>query len=237
MIKLLLAEDDANLSYIIKSSLEYVVGGYEVLTANNGKEGIAMWKEYKPDVIVADIEMPEMDGFEMVAKIRELDGETLILFASARVSPKDVDAAYKLGGNNYVKKPFTPQELDAHIKGLLKLRNEFRIRNESYIRKMGNYSFDAINGSLKDGDGKVIPITSREAGVLRVLVMNKGETIKRGTLLEHFWDKEEGDYFASRSLDVFLCQLRNKLVDPSVKIETVRGIGLRLIECDSEEGL
>ena len=84
MIKLLLVEDDASLGYMVKSSLEDLIGGYEVIIANNGKEGLDAWKEHRPDIIVADIEMPVMDGREMVAKIREIDGDTPVLFASAR---------------------------------------------------------------------------------------------------------------------------------------------------------
>ena len=84
MIKLILVEDDASLCYMVKSSLEDLIGGYEVIIANNGKEGLDAWKEHRPDIIVADIEMPVMDGREMVAKIREIDGDTPVLFASAR---------------------------------------------------------------------------------------------------------------------------------------------------------
>ena len=90
MIRLLLVEDDANLCYIIQGGLEDMIGGYEVTTAANGEEGLRVWREQKPDVIVSDIEMPVMDGYEMVRRIRETDGDTPILFTSGRVSPKDV---------------------------------------------------------------------------------------------------------------------------------------------------
>ena len=104
IIKLLLVEDDANLCYIIQGGLEDMIGGYEVLTASNGEEGLAVWKAQQPDVIVADIEMPVMDGYEMVRRIREQDEHVPILFTSGRVSPKDVVKGYELGVNNYVKK-------------------------------------------------------------------------------------------------------------------------------------
>ena len=90
MIKLLLVEDDASLCYMVKSSLEDLIGGYEVIIANNGKEGLDAWKEHQPDIIVTDIEMPVMDGREMVSRIREIDGDTPLLFASGHVTPKDV---------------------------------------------------------------------------------------------------------------------------------------------------
>ena len=112
MIKLLLVEDDANLSYIIQGGLEDMIGGYEVIIACNGKEGLEKYRQVKPDIIVADIEMPVMDGYEMVRRIRETDRELPILFSSARVSPKDVVKGYELGVDNYVKKPFLPEELE-----------------------------------------------------------------------------------------------------------------------------
>ena len=90
MIKLLLVEDDANLRYIVQSSLEDLIGGYEVKVAENGLQGLEEWKEFQPDIIISDIDMPVMNGFEMVKRIRETDGDTPILFASALTSPKDV---------------------------------------------------------------------------------------------------------------------------------------------------
>ena len=165
MIKLLLVEDDANLSYIIQGGLEDMIGGYEVIIACNGKEGLEKYRQVKPDIIVADIEMPVMDGYEMVSRIRETDRELPILFSSARVSPKDVVKGYELGVDNYVKKPFLPEELDAHVRALLRM-------------KQGN---------------------------------------------------TEDDYFASRSLDVFVTKLRKLLSqDEKVSIKTIKGIGLMI---------
>ena len=114
MIKLLLVEDDASLRYIVQGGLEDMIGGYEVIAAANGEEGLKQWKEQHPDVIVSDIEMPVMNGYEMVKRIRETDGETPILFSSALISPKDVVNGYQIGANNYRKEPFIPEELDAH---------------------------------------------------------------------------------------------------------------------------
>lgn len=230
MIKLLLVEDDANLSYIVQSGLEDMIGGYEVVTAANGQEGLKVYHEAKPDVIITDIEMPVMNGFDMVARIRETDGETPILFASGRLSPKDVTSGYKLGANNYVKKPFIPEELNAHIQALLKLKDGVRSRNETSQYKVGSFVLDAGHAVLKSADGSSNPLTVREAQLLELLVQNKGEVVKREVILSRFWNTED-DYFASRSLDVFVSKLRKIIADDSsVEIKTIKGVGLVLVE-------
>lgn len=172
MIKLLLVEDDANLRYIIRGGLEDMIGGYEIKDAANGEEGLKVWQEWQPDVIVSDIEMPVMDGYEMVKRIRETDPDIPILFSSGRVSPKDV----------------------------------------------------------KHASGTNKTLTARETKLLQMLCEKKGEVVKRETILEKLWGTED-DYFASRSLDVFVTKLRKLFAeDPSVNIKTVKGIGLSLLE-------
>lgn len=135
-IKLLLVEDDPSLRYIVQSGLEDIIEGYEVLAAANGEEGLAMWREHRPDVILSDIEMPVMDGYEMVKRIREVDKETPIIFSSGLVSPKNVLKGYELGANNYIKKPFIPEELDAHIHALLKLSKVKRVRTKANVTRL-----------------------------------------------------------------------------------------------------
>ena len=135
-----MVEDDANLSYIIISSLQELIGGYEIITASNGAEGLEAWNQHHPDVIIADIDMPVMNGFQMVEKIRETDGDTLIFFTSALTSPEDVSHGYRLGVNNYLKKPFVPEELDASIKALLKLKRGERTYNETQVMHIGSYA-------------------------------------------------------------------------------------------------
>lgn len=226
MIKLLLVEDDMNLSYIIRGGLEDMIGGYEVITATNGKEGLAVWREQRPDVIVSDIEMPVMDGYEMVKCIRETDGDTPILFTSGRVSPKDVVKGYELGVNNYIKKPFLSEELDAHIGALLKMKQGKMSKSDAF--RIGDYTFDAAHASLKHDSGSEKTLTKRETALLQILCEKKGETVKREAILAQLWNTED-DYFASRSLDVFVARLRKYLAeDDTVQIKTVKGIGLCL---------
>lgn len=231
MIKLLLVEDDSNLSYILQGGLEDMIGGYEVSTAANGEQGLKLWKEQQPDVIVSDIEMPVMNGYEMVRRIRETDGDTPILLSSALVSPKDVVKGYEVGANNYIKKPFIPEELDAHVQALLKMKQGKRSRDESQCYRLGkSFMLDATHATLKHESGIHKTLTTREAGLLQMLCEKKGEVIRREAILNKFWNTED-DYFASRSLDVFVTKLR-KLIseDTSLFIKTVKGIGLMLVE-------
>lgn len=230
MIKLLLVEDDTNLSYIVHSGLQEIIGGYEVITAFNSKEGLEAWREHHPDIIISDIDMPVMDGFEMVRLIRETDGDTPILFASALTSPKDVRKGYDIGVNNYVKKPFIPDELDAHLHAILKMKEGTKSRDESGICRFGKYVLDAKQAFLLNNEsGNKTTLTVREAQLLQLLAQNKGEVVNRETILNRFWNTDD-DYFASRSLDVFITKLRKLFAnDPQIDIVTKRGIGLSLV--------
>lgn len=232
MIKLLLVEDDNNMRYIIQSGLQDLIGGYEVVCAENGLEGYKAWEEHRPDIIVSDIDMPVMDGFEMVRRIRETDGDTPILFTSALTSPKDVKAGYMLGVNNYIKKPFVPDELDAHIHAILKMKQGPQSKDETHCARFGHYTLDAERATLHNNrTGKVKMLTSREAGILQLLAENLNEVVKREVILSKFWNTED-DYFASRSLDVFISKLRKVFEDDgSVEIKTARGVGVVLKIC------
>lgn len=230
-IKLLLVEDDENLAYMEKSSFEDIIGGYEVKTAINGKDGLELWKHFQPDVIVSDIDMPIMDGIEMVKKIREIDGDTIILFTTGLTSPKDLKAGYAAGANNYVKKPFVPEELDAHIQSLMRLKQGKRSLDNSHLIKLGKYILHADHATLKNQkDGTEKMLTAREAKILELLAVNKNDVVRREAVLSRFWGVEDKDYFASRSLDVFIKKIRTAIEDePRVELKTIRGVGFKLI--------
>ncbi len=229
MIKLLIVEDDESLSYIEKTSFEEIIGGYEVTTASNGEEGLNAWSSCRPDVIVADIDMPVMDGFEMVERIRETDKEVIVIFTSALTSPSDVKAGFRLGINNYIKKPFVPEELDAHIKALIRLKEGNRSYVEKNLYHIGRFVFDASHATLHDTfTNEIRTITQREAQILQILAENVNEVVRREAVANRCWNQRYS-YFVSRSLDVFVNKLRKLLSDDaSVSIVTVRGVGLRL---------
>ena len=163
MINLLLVEDDESLAYIEKTGLEDIIGGYKVTTATNGKEGLKSWEETRPDVIISDIDMPIMNGFEMVERIRETDQDVIIIFTSALTSPNDVKAGYRLGINNYVKKPFVPEELDAHIQALMKMRGGAKTQKETNHYKLGKYTLDADHATLRNDETGISQTMSLDA--------------------------------------------------------------------------
>lgn len=205
-----------------------MIGDYAVTIAYNGKEGLETYRQIKPDVIVADIEMPVMDGYEMVRRIRMTDQETPIIFSSARVSPKDVVKGYELGVNNYVKKPFLPEELDAHIRALLRMKLGNAERDNSQALTVGCYTLNLAQATLRHTSGSSQLLTPRETGILELLFRKPEEVVRREIILDKFWNTED-DYFASRSLDVFVTKLRKLLAqDESVTIKTVKGIGLMI---------
>ena len=231
MIRLLLVEDDENLRFVIEDGLQHGIGGYEIWVASNGKEGIKLWEEHRPDVILTDVDMPKMNGFQMVEYIRERDLEVSILFISGFRSSVDVTTGYKLGANNYIKKPFTPEELNAHIQALIKMKAAAQAKSETSLQKIGNFTLDAKHAMLRIESCETITLTPLESKVLQELCANKNEIVDRKTILQKYWHTEGLDYFASRSLDVLISKVRKKLAaDPNVKIQVAKGMGIMLVD-------
>ena len=230
-IKLLLVEDDENLAYMEKSCFEDIIEGYEVKTAVHDRHVYIRYDDIGLKGFPFLQSLPAIDGLEMVRKIREVDGDTIILFTTGLTSPKDLKAGYAAGANNYVKKPFIPEELDAHIQSLMRLKEGKRSKNNSQLVKLGKYILDANHATLKNQeDHSEKMLTAREAKILELLAVNKNEVVRRDAVLSRFWDVEDKDYFASRSLDVFIKKIRTAIEDePSVELRTIRGVGFKLI--------
>lgn len=224
-IKLLLVEDDTSFAFVVKGSLE-LTGIYEVQTAINGKEGLDAYYSYNPDVIVADIEMPVLNGMEMVSQIRRIDENIPILFATGYTNAKYVLDGYKLNVDNFIKKPFLPEELNAHIQAILKRSRIWSNLSDACNFYLGDYIFNADKQYLQYKNTKH-KLTPRETKVLFKLYENRGSVVERGELLEELWGMN--DFFSSRSLDVYINSLRKYLsLDPKIGIETIRGKGLIL---------
>jgi len=225
IIKLLYVDDDIAFTFIVKGTLE-LIGTYQVQTAFNGKEGLDSFHSFNPDVVVADIVMPVLDGMEMISRIRKIDKSVPVLFASGYTSARHVLAGYKLNADNFIKKPFLPEELDAHIQAVLRrTRMTSNVSNEESIY-LGDTVFNAEKQYIQYKNTKS-KLTARESAILYKLFENKGNVVKRDELLNEIWGTS--DFFTSRSLDVFINLLRKRLsLNPKLNIETIRGKGLVL---------
>lgn len=222
-IHVLLVEDEKTLSMIIKDTLEEQ--GFLISIAFNGEEGLRTFYTQKPDVVVADVMMPRMDGFEMVRRIRQTDRTTPVLFLTARSGINDVVEGFELGANDYLKKPFSMQELIIRIKALL--HKAFVNKEQVNLFEIGNYLFNAVSQQLSYA-GTSQELSHRESEILRRLCEHRNEVVNTQSILLELWGDDS--FFNSRSLHVFITKLRHKLSkDERIRIVNVRGIGYKLI--------
>lgn len=226
MINVLLVEDEETLAMIIKDTLEGQ--GFRIRLAKDGVEGLHLFAREKPDVLVADVMMPRMDGFEMVRRIRRTDTHTPVLFLTARSAINDVVEGFELGGNDYLKKPFGMQELIVRIKALLgRAGRNASIPPAQTVFEIGSYVFTPRTQRLLY-QGTETELSHRESEILRRLCEHPDQVVDMHDMLLDLWGDDS--FFNQRSLHVFITKLRHKLAkDEHVRIVNVRGIGYKLI--------
>ena len=225
--KVLLVEDEQTLAMIIKDTLEGQ--GFLIHTAADGEEGLRLFFDLHPDVLVADVMMPRMDGFEMVRRIRQTDRRTPVLFLTARSAVNDVVEGFELGANDYLKKPFGMQELIVRIKALMGRACTYTppAESEQILYEIGRYQLDTRRQLLLH-EGTEQELSHREAGILRLLCQNRNCVVNMRDILLDLWGDDS--FFNQRSLHVFITKLRHKLAkDDHIRIINVRGIGYKLI--------
>jgi len=220
---ILLAEDEPSLGLIIKESLE--TRHFKVHLAQNGEEAYSMYKKENPELLVLDVMMPKKDGFTLAKEIRLEDDNIPIIFLTAKSQPQDVVEGFTIGGNDYLKKPFSMEELIVRINNLL---NRIKVQQASEILQIGEYTFDFPKQTLQYQKDSSIQLTHREAHLLFHLIKNKNEVLERSLILNKLWGND--DFFNARSMDVFITKLRKKLKqDNSLQIVNIRGFGYKLI--------
>lgn len=224
----LLVEDEINLAEIIKESLE--TRGFTVLHCSTAKQALDYYYAHRPGVVVLDVMLPDADGFAVASQIRTTDMDTPVLFLTARSLPQDVVTGFESGGNDYLKKPFSMEELVVRIKALTSNTRTLygTARPEEASFTIGTqYAFQYHMCLLKSGQQE-IAITGREAELLKLLLVNRNRVVDRAVILMTIWGND--DFFAGRSLDVFITRLRKYLKnDPEVKIVNIRGVGYKLV--------
>lgn len=221
-IKMLLAEDEESLGMIVQESLE--TRNFEVSVAHNGVEALEFFLNKKFDVLVLDVMMPEKDGLTLAREIRKIDKQIPIIFLTAKSQVQDVVDGFQSGANDYLKKPFSMEELIIRIQALI---NRINLVQESKTQPIGKYTFDYIKQTLEMSN-EIFTLTHREAELLQMLLNNKNEIVERSVILTKIWGKD--DFFNGRSMDVFITKLRKKLSqDNSIQIVNIRSQGYKLI--------
>lgn len=226
MIHVLLAEDEIALAKIIKDSLESR-HEFQITIASQGNEALEIYHKQKPDILVLDVMMPQMDGFTLAKMIRQIDVRTPIIFLTARSSTDDLVTGFRLGGNDYLKKPFDMEELIVRILALLNRPVAVEDTPQAVVFTIGQYTFHYPHQTLQISD-QTETLSHREAEILRLLCLHANDVLHRKPVLLELWGDDS--FFNARSMDVFITKLRKKLkADPSVQIVNIRGIGYKLI--------
>lgn len=221
--RILLVEDDESLGFVIKDNL--LNKSYDVTLCADGEEGYKTFCNQAFDLCVLDVMLPKMDGFSLAEKIRNRSKITPIIFLTAKGMQEDKLEGFKIGGDDYITKPFSMEELTYRIEVFL--RRSGLATSDSSLMHIGQYEFDLNSFLIRIGD-YVQKLTRREAEILQYLHDRKDTLVKREDLLISLWGDD--DYFKGRSLDVFISKLRKYLKkDGNVDIENYHGVGFKLV--------
>lgn len=222
--KVLYVEDEVFLAKIVSETLES--RGFEVTPVHDGADAVRQFEIVKPDVCVLDIMLPNKDGFSIADDIRSLDENVPIIFLSAKSEVNDVVTGFKSGGNDYIRKPFSVEELIVRIENVLK---QSQTDHEPLAEEVsiGQYTFNIKRQTLTHGQEQR-KLSYRESELLKLLYRNKNEIVERRDILNLLWGSDS--FFNSRNLDVYITKLRTYLKqDPSIEIITIKGIGYKFV--------
>jgi len=201
-----------------------VRNGFDVHWTANGMEAEELFKQVKPDLCILDIMLPGLSGYEIGRLIRMQDKSVPIIFLTAKSESKDVVEGFKSGGNDYLRKPFSLDELMVRIQNLLSMSG----RSAPGIYHIGKLAFDPVRMSLQNGDDSV-SLSHRENELLKMLMNHIGSQVERKEILMQLWGDDH--FFNSRNLDVYVTRLRKYLrMDPEVQLLTLKGVGYQLVE-------
>lgn len=222
--RLLLLEDELPLARIVRESLERQ--GYQVHHAANGVLGLAAFQRDTFDLCIVDVMLPQLDGFAFVAEVRRTNQQVPILFLTAKSQPADVVQGFGVGGNDYLRKPFSIEELVVRLRELLR-----RVPTAPELPAtiaLGRYNFIPHKQELWLESELVAKLSHRESELLRLLATHRPQPMARQTTLLQLWGDDS--FFHARSMDVFISRLRKHLRhDSSLAILNIRGVGYRLV--------
>ena len=224
MIKILYVEDEPFLGKIVKESLE--TRGFEVKMVADGALVAAAYETFPADIAVLDIMLPNLDGYGVAAELRRRTPSLPIIFLTAKIQTDDVLRGFAAGGNDYVRKPFSVEELIVRIQNLLNMASSSVAATPSVLDgfQVGRFLFLPQKYELRLDDDTTRRLSHREMELLKILCENRDLTIERKQILLKIWGDDS--FFNSRNLDVYVTKLRDYLkADPSVEIMTVKGVG------------
>jgi DNA-binding response OmpR family regulator len=223
-VKILYIEDEPFLGKIVKESLES--RGYTVLMETDGSKVLELYENSKPDVCVLDVMLPNLDGFSIAEEIRRRDYQTPLIFLTAKTQTQDLVRGFESGGNDYLRKPFSMEELIVRIENLLRMRTRHgNEKPDDY--QLGIYRFQPVKQVLHDGVEER-KLSFRESELLKLLVRNRDQIVDRREILKLIWGDD--NFFNSRNLDVYINKIRGYLKkDSRLEIITIKGIGYRFI--------
>jgi DNA-binding response OmpR family regulator len=194
---------------------------------NDGAKALDAFKKSQPDICVLDVMLPNKDGFEIADEIREINENIPIIFLTAKTQTEDVVKGFNLGGNDYVRKAFSMEELIVRIQNLLRLGKEASKKINTESVRIGKYNFQ-INRQVLSTDKEQRKLSFRESELLKILYESRDKVIDRKDILNLLWGNDS--FFNSRNLDVYVTKLRSYLKDdPSLEIITIKGIGYRFV--------
>lgn len=224
-IKVLYVEDELFLGKIVKETLE--TRGFEVIMESDGADVIRSFEDEQPDICILDVMLPNRSGFELAEDIRKLNDDIPVIFLTAKTQTEDVVHGFKIGGNDYIRKPFSMEELIVRIENALRVKKEDVPAEMGDSIVMGKYNFHLNKQLLSNGSSEK-KLSYREAELLKYLYQNRNAVIDRRDLLNHIWGNDS--FFNSRNLDVYITKIRGYLKDdPSLEIITIKGVGYRFV--------
>ncbi|RAV99724.1 response regulator transcription factor [Pseudochryseolinea flava] len=220
-IKILYVEDEPFLGRIVKESLES--RDFEVDMVTDGKDAVDFFSKTNPDICVLDVMLPSKDGFTIAKEIRKITPAIPIIFVTAKIQTEDLIKGFDVGGNDYIRKPFSMEELIVRVNNLLALsKNQKNSQGHDSIC-IGKYEFVPMRYELRF-QGNVKKLSHRESTLLQALIENKNATTLRKDILIKLWGDDS--FFNSRTLDVYITKLRDYLKDDNgIQIITIKGIG------------
>ncbi len=219
-IKILYAEDEPFLGKIVKESLES--RAFEVFMVADGKDVLLAYNQHKPDICVLDVMLPNKDGFQLASEIRQLNPAIPIIFLTAKTQTDDLAKGFQSGGNDYIRKPFSMEELIIRVNNLLNLTLQKSTNSPSVIT-IGQYEV-SLNRYELTHQNNTRKLSHREAELIKILSENRNAIVSRKDILMQIWGDDS--YFNSRNLDVYMTKLREYLKDDTtLEIMTIKGVG------------